>query len=98
MNGWSNLAYADASLASRRGERTLRILGVAEIVLVVGSMVHHMTFSSMLQVRNFFGMYVTNLLFGLDLVRLGARHASHLSVAAVRQPQTGAAPALCSRA
>lgn len=76
-NTWSNLAYVFAGLAllwigSRRGDRTLRIFGVAEIVVGVASFVYHMSFSGVLQVFDFFGMYVfTNLLIGLNLVRLG---------------------------
>jgi hypothetical protein len=77
-NTWSNLAYVFAGLAllwigARRGERTLRSFGLAEIVVGVCSLVYHMSFSGVLQVLDFFGMYVfTNLLIGLNLVRLGA--------------------------
>ena len=76
-NTWSNLAYVFAGLAllwigARRGDRTLRIFGLAEIVVGVCSFVYHMSFSGVLQVLDFFGMYVfTNLLLGLNLVRLG---------------------------
>lgn len=76
-NTWSNLAYVFAGLAllwlgARRGDRTLRIFGAAEIVVGVSSLVYHMSFSGILQVLDFFGMYVfTNLLLGLNLVRLG---------------------------
>ena len=76
-NTWSNLAYVFAGLVllwlgARRGERTLRIFGLAEIVTGVCSLVYHMSFSGVLQVLDFFGMYVfTNLLIGLNLVRLG---------------------------
>ncbi len=77
-NTWSNLAYVLAGLAlwwigSRRGERTLRIFGVAEIAVGICSLVYHMSFSGILQVLDFAGMYVfTNLLIALNLVRLGA--------------------------
>lgn len=76
-NTWSNLAYVFAGLAllwigARRGDRTLRIFGIAEIVVGVSSFAFHMSFSGVLQVFDFFGMYVfTNLLIGLNLVRLG---------------------------
>ena len=76
-NTWSNLAYVLAGLAllwigARRGDRTLRIFGRAEIVVGVCSLVYHMSFSGILQVLDFLGMYVfTNLLLGLNLVRLG---------------------------
>jgi hypothetical protein len=76
-NTWSNLAYVFAGLAllwlgARRGVRTLRIFGAAEIVVGVCSLVYHMSFSGILQVLDFFGMYVfTNLLLALNLVRLG---------------------------
>jgi len=77
-NTWSNLAYVLAGLAllwigARRGERTLRIFGLAQIAVGICSLVYHMTFSGVLQVLDFLGMYVfTNLLIGLNLVRLGA--------------------------
>ena len=76
-NTWSNLAYVFAGLAllwlgARRGERTLRVFGAAEIVVGVCSFVYHMSFTGVLQVLDFFGMYVfTNLLIALNLVRLG---------------------------
>lgn len=76
-NTWSNLAYVAAGLALvwlgvRRGERTLRVFGLAEIAVGVCSLVYHMSFSGILQVLDFLGMYVfTNLLIGLNLVRLG---------------------------
>jgi len=76
-NTWSNLAYVIAGLAlwwlgTRRREPTLRLFGVAEIVVGVCSFVYHMSFTGLLQVFDFFGMYVfTNLLIGLNLVRLG---------------------------
>ena len=76
-NTWSNLAYVLAGLAllwigARRGDRTLRIFGRAEIVVGVCSLVYHMSFSGVLQVLDFLGMYVfTNLLLALNLVRLG---------------------------
>jgi hypothetical protein len=76
-NTWSNLAYVLAGVAlwwigTRRGERTLRIFGLAEIVVGISSLVYHMSFSGVLQVLDFVGMYVfTNLLIGLNLVRLG---------------------------
>jgi hypothetical protein len=81
-NTWSNLAYVIAGIAllwlgARRAERTLRIFGVAEIVVGISSFAFHMSFSGVLQVFDFFGMYVfTNLLLGLNLVRLGrlSRH------------------------
>jgi hypothetical protein len=59
-------------IGARRDERTLRIFGLAEIVVGVCSFVYHMSFSGVLQVLDFFGMYVfTNLLIALNLVRLG---------------------------
>ena len=76
-NTWSNLAYVIAGLAllwigARRADRTLRIFGVAEIVVGVCSFAFHMSFTGVLQVLDFFGMYVfTNLLIALNLVRLG---------------------------
>lgn len=76
-NTWSNLAYVVAGLVllwlgARWRDRTLRIFGAAEIVVGVCSFVYHMSFSGVLQVLDFFGMYVfTNLLLGLNLVRLG---------------------------
>lgn len=77
-NTWSNLAYVFAGLAllwlgARQSDRTLRIFGAAEIVVGISSLVYHMSFSGILQVLDFFGMYVfTNLLLGLNLVRSGA--------------------------
>jgi len=77
-NTWSNLAYVFAGLAllwlgARQHDRTLRIFGAAEIVVGISSLVYHMSFSGILQVLDFFGMYVfTNLLLGLNLVRSGA--------------------------
>jgi uncharacterized protein YqgC (DUF456 family) len=77
-NTWSNLAYVFAGLAllwlgARQRDRTLRIFGAAEIVVGISSLVYHMSFSGILQVLDFFGMYVfTNLLLGLNLVRSGA--------------------------
>ena len=76
-NTWSNLAYVLAGLAllwlgARRGERTLRVFGLAEIAVGACSFVYHMSFSGILQVLDFLGMYVfTNLLIGLNAVRLG---------------------------
>lgn len=76
-NTWSNLAYVAAGLALigfglRRRDETLRLFGVAEIVVGLCSFVYHMSFSGYLQVLDFFGMYVfTNLLIGLNLLRLG---------------------------
>lgn len=76
-NTWSNLAYVVAGLAllwlgARRGERTLRVFGAAQIAVGLCSLVYHMSFSGVLQVLDFLGMYVfTNLLIGLNLVRLG---------------------------
>lgn len=76
-NTWSNLAYVFAGLAllwigARRADRTLRIFGLAEIVVGVCSFVYHMSYTGVLQVLDFFGMYVfTNLLIALNLVRLG---------------------------
>jgi hypothetical protein len=75
-NTWSNLAYVFAGLAllwlgTRRNERTLCNFGLAEIVVGVCSFVYHMSFTGVLQVLDFFGMYVfTNLLIALNLVRL----------------------------
>lgn len=77
-NTWSNLAYVFAGLAllwigARRDDRTLRIFGAAEIVVGVTSFAFHMSYTGVLQVFDFFGMYVfTNLLLTLNLVRLGA--------------------------
>lgn len=77
-NTWSNLAYVVAGLAlvwfgMRRRDDTLRLFGIAQIVVGICSFVYHMSFSGYLQVLDFFGMYVfTNLLIGLNLVRLGA--------------------------
>lgn len=76
-NTWSNLAYVIAGLAlwwlgARRREPILRLFGIAEIVVGVSSFVYHMSFTGVLQVFDFFGMYVfTQLLIGLNLVRLG---------------------------
>ena len=77
-NTWSNLGYVFAGLAllalgRRRDDRTLRVFGAAEIVVGVASFVYHMSYTGVLQVLDFFGMYVfTNLLIALNLVRLGA--------------------------
>jgi Ceramidase len=77
-NTWSNLAYVVAGLAllaagRRRDDRTLRVFGAAEVVVGVSSFVYHMSYTGVLQVLDFFGMYVfTNLLIALNLVRLGA--------------------------
>jgi hypothetical protein len=77
-NTWSNLGYVFAGIALlalglRRDDRTLRIFGAAEIVVGVASFVYHMSYTGVLQVLDFFGMYVfTNLLIALNLVRLGA--------------------------
>jgi hypothetical protein len=76
-NTWSNLAYVVAGvvlwwIGTRRDERTLRVFGLAEIAVGVCSLVYHMSFTGVLQVLDFLGMYVfTNLLIGLNLVRLG---------------------------
>jgi hypothetical protein len=76
-NTWSNLAYVFAglgllALGRSRDDRTLRIFGVAEIVVGVCSFVYHMSYTGVLQVLDFLGMYVfTNLLIALNLVRLG---------------------------
>ena len=76
-NTWSNLAYVFAGLAllwlgRDRADRTLRLFGIAQIVVGVCSFVYHMSFSGVLQVLDFLGMYVfTNLLIGLNLVRMG---------------------------
>jgi hypothetical protein len=77
-NTWSNLAYVFAGLAllalgRRREDRTLRVFGAAQIVVGVASFVYHMSYTGVLQVFDFFGMYVfTNLLIALNLVRLGS--------------------------
>ena len=76
-NTWSNLAYVFAGLAllalgRSRGDRTFRIFGAAQIVVGASSFVYHMSYTGVLQVLDFFGMYVfTNLLIALNLVRLG---------------------------
>lgn len=76
-NTWSNLAYVIAGVAlfwfgSRRHDRTLGIFGVTAIVVGISSFVYHMSYSGVLQVLDFFGMYVfLILLIGLNLVRLG---------------------------
>ena len=76
-NTWSNLGYVFAGLAllalgRRRGDRTLRVFGAAEIVVGVASFVYHMSYTGVLQVLDFLGMYVfTNLLIALNLLRLG---------------------------
>jgi len=77
-NTWSNLGYVFAGIAllalgRRRDDRTLRVFGAAEVVVGVASFVYHMSYTGVLQVLDFFGMYAfTNLLIALNLVRLGA--------------------------
>jgi hypothetical protein len=77
-NAWSNLGYVAIGIALiwlARGSRSamLRAFGPAAIVVGVSSGVYHASYTFVLQILDFFAMYVLcYLLLAVNLRRLGA--------------------------
>jgi hypothetical protein len=76
-NTWSNLGYVLVGallwwLARRSRSRALRAFGPAALLVGLASGVYHASYTFVLQILDFFGMYVfCYLLLTLNLVRLG---------------------------
>lgn len=77
-NTWSNLAYIAFGVwlllrGRRSGERMDTIFGAAQVVVGLSSLVYHASYTFVLQVFDFMGMYVfMGLLVTFNLVRMRA--------------------------